>query len=146
MLCLSHSGVASINIRTSTSTLLMGRTILCIILLAPWTQHHEGIQPAVKHTCFQITWYRCCTTGVRFSGCPVTNGTQKWLRATSMFDYGGLHDDLKYLRSCNISDEAKIKEMLINISEVLSWLYCIYVNHKSCVYDTFDIVRNFAKP
>ena len=50
-----------------------------------------------------------------------------------------------YGAAINISDAAKIKEMLINISEVLSWLYCIYVNHNSCdVCDTFDIARNVA--
>ena len=37
-------------------------------------------------------------------------------------------------------------EMLINISEVSSRLYHIYVNHKSCVCDMFDIAMNVAKP
>ena len=63
-----------------------------------------------------------------------------------IFDYSGPHGDSKYLRRCNILDAAKINGMLINISEVLSWLYSIYVNHKSCVCDTFDIARNVAKP
>ena len=74
---------------------------------------------------------------MRFSGRPVANGAQKWLRATSIFDYSASspHGDSKYLRSCNILDAAKINGMLINISEVLSWLYRIYVNHKSCVRD-----------
>ena len=82
--------------------------------------------------------------GVRFSGHPVANVAQEWLHATSIFDYSGPHGDLKYLWSCNILDEAKINRMLINISEVLSWLYRIYVNCKSCVCDMFDIARNAA--
>ena len=86
------------------------------------------------------------TPGLRFSGRLVANGAQKWLWATSIVDYNGLHGDSKYLWSCNILDAAKINGMLINISEVLSWLYCIYVNHKSCVCDMFDIARNVAKP
>ena len=83
--------------------------------------------------------------GVRFNGRPVANGAQNWLRATSIFDYSSPHGESKYLRSCNILDPAQINGMLINISEVLSWLYRIYVNHKSCVCDTFDIARNVAK-
>ena len=85
-------------------------------------------------------------SGVRFCGRPVANGAKKWLRATSVFDYSGPHGYWKYLRSCNILDPAKINGMLINISEVLSWLYRISVNHKSCVCDTFDIARNVARP
>ena len=68
-----------------------------------------------------------------FSGCPVANGAQKWLRVASIFDYSGPHGDSKCLRSCNILDAAKINGMVINISEVLSCLYHIYVDHKSCV-------------
>ena len=71
--------------------------------------------------------------------------TRCWLRATSVFYYSGPHADSKYLRSCNILDTTKINGMLINISEVLFWLYRIYVNYKSCVCDTFDIARNVAK-
>ena len=43
------------------------------------------------------------------------------------------------------SKRSLIKEMLINRSIVLA-TYCIYVNHKSCVCETFDIARNVAKP
>ena len=85
----------------------------------------------------------CVCAGVRFSGRPVANGAQQWLRATSIFYYSSPHGDLKYLRSCNILDPAKINGMLINISEVLS---LVYINHTSCVCDTFDIARNVAKP
>ena len=81
----------------------------------------------------------------RFSGRPVANGAQKWHRATSIFDYSGPRGDLKYLRSCNILDAAKINRMLINISEVLSWLYRFMLTI-NCVCDTFDIARNVAKP
>ena len=69
-------------------------------------------------------------TGVRFSGRPVANGTQKWVSATYIFDNSSPHGNSKYLQSCIILDPAKINGMLINISEVLSWLYRIYVNHK----------------
>ena len=83
--------------------------------------------------------------GVRFSGRPVANGTQKWLWATLIFDYSGPNGDSTYLRSFNILDATKMNGILINISEVLSWLYRIYVNHKSCVCDTLGIARNVAK-
>ena len=87
-----------------------------------------------------------CTHRVRFSCRPVANGAQKWLRATSIFDNSSPHGDSIYLRSHIILDPAKINGMLINISEVLSWLYRIYVNHKERFCDTFDIARNVAKP
>ena len=48
--------------------------------------------------------------GVRFSGRPVTNGAQKWLRATSIFGYSSPHGDSKYLESCIILDPAKISQ------------------------------------
>ena len=54
--------------------------------------------------------------GVRFSGRPVANGAQNWLRATSIFDYSSLDGDSKHLRSCSILDPAKINGMSINIS------------------------------
>ena len=71
-----------------------------------------------------------CNVGVRFSGRPVANDAQKWLRATSLFDNSSPHGDSKYLQSCSILDPAKTDGMLINISEVLSFLNRIYVNHK----------------
>ena len=71
--------------------------------------------------------------GVRFSGRLVANGTQKWLRATSILDYIGPHG--QYLRSCNILDAAKINGR--NVVLAISHL---------CVCDTFDIARNVAKP
>ena len=55
-------------------------------------------------------------SGVRFSGRPVANGAQNWLRATSIFDYSSPDGDSKYLRSCSILDPAKINGMSINIS------------------------------
>ena len=63
----------------------------------------------------------------------VANGPQKWLWATLIFDYSGLNGDTKYLWSFSILDAEKINGMLIKTSEVLSWLYRIYVNHKSFV-------------
>ena len=45
----------------------------------------------------------------------------------NFFYYSGPHGDSKYLRIGNILDAAKVNGMLINISEVLSWLYRIYV-------------------
>ena len=90
----------------------------------------------------QLNMYVNDNAGVRFSGRPVVNGARKWVRATYFFYYSSPHGDSKYLRSCNILDAAKI-----NISEVLSWLYRIYVSQdKSCVCDTFGIARNVAKP
>ena len=57
--------------------------------------------------------------GVRFSGRPVANGAQNWLRVTSIFDYSSPDGDSKYLRSCNILDLAKINGMSINIRSVV---------------------------
>ena len=59
--------------------------------------------------------------------------------------YRQQHDGRSHHRDPG-EDASLINGMLINISEVLSWLYRIYVNHKSCVCDTFDIARNVAKP
>ena len=60
----------------------------------------------------------------------VVNGAQKWLRATSIFDYSSPHGDSKCLWSCNILDAAKINGMLINISEVLhNTINRVFVTH-----------------
>ena len=79
-----------------------------------WLQTHKNQLQTHNSLQTHNNWL----SGVRFSSRPVANGAQKWLQATSIFYYSGPHCDLKYLRSCNILDAAKI-----NISEVLFWLY-----------------------
>ena len=58
-------------------------------------------------------------------------------------DYSGPHWDSKYLWSCNILNAAKINRVNKHLGSVV--MYRIYVNHKSCVFDMFDIARNVAK-
>ena len=108
---------------------------------------HVVLHTWTLHVCGAI--HLVTAAEVRFSGRLVANGAQKLLRAT-IFYYSGLYGNSKYLRSCNILDAAKINGMLINISEVLSWLHrltVLTINRVfACVCDTFDIARNVAKP